>query len=68
MGVADHCKEYYYDVVLNGKIVERRGFACLMKGKDYESSVGILLLIPLKFQSFCGTTESRQPITLVIVR
>ena len=33
MGVADHCKEYYYDVVLNGKIVERRGFACLMKGK-----------------------------------
>ena len=46
MGVADHCKEYYYDVVLNGKIVERRGFACLMKGKDYESSRWYIIADP----------------------
>ena len=67
MGVADHCKEYYYDVVLNGKIVERRGFACLMKGKDYESSVGILLLIPL-VPPLWYYWKAGNPIALVIVR
>ena len=38
MGLGTNCKEHWYSVNINGNMVERKGYACLFKGKDYESS------------------------------
>ena len=38
MGLGTNCREHWYSVNINGKMVERKGYACLFKGKDYESS------------------------------
>ena len=38
MGLGSNCREHWYSVNINGNQVERKGYACLFKGKDYESS------------------------------
>ena len=38
MGLGSNCREHWYSVNINGNQVERNGYACLFKGKDYESS------------------------------
>ena len=38
MGLGSNFREHWYSVNINGKMVERKGNACLFKGKDYESS------------------------------
>ena len=38
MGLAESCKEHWYEVNINGQMVERKGYACLVKGNSYETS------------------------------
>jgi len=38
MGVGKQCRSFIYTSRLNDRNVERIGYACLMKGKDYETS------------------------------
>lgn len=38
MGLAEMCKEHWYEVNINGRMVERKGYACLVKGNSYETS------------------------------
>ena len=38
MGLAESCREHWYEVNINGQMVERKGYACLVKGNSYETS------------------------------
>jgi hypothetical protein len=38
MGVGKECRSFLYNSKLGDRRVERVGYACLMKGKDYETS------------------------------
>jgi len=38
MGVGKDCRSFSFISQLGGRNVERIGYACLMKGKDYETS------------------------------
>ena len=46
MGMGTQCQEHWYTILINGKQVERKGYACLFKGKDYESSKWYIVTSP----------------------
>ena len=46
MGIAKECREHWYSVNINGKKVQRKGYACLMQGKDYETSKWYIVTSP----------------------
>ena len=46
MGIAKECREHWYSVNINGRMVERKGYACLMQGKDYETSKWYIVTSP----------------------
>ena len=46
MGMGKQCREHWYSVLIGGKRVERKGYACLMQGKDYETSKWYIVTSP----------------------
>ena len=46
MGMGTQCQEHWYTILINGKQVQRKGYACLFKGKDYESSKWYIVTSP----------------------
>ncbi len=46
MGMAKECREHWYSVNINGRMVERKGYACLFQGKDYETSKWYIVTSP----------------------
>jgi len=46
MGLGKNCREHEYEIFLNRSRVTRKGYACLFKGKDYESSKWYIVTSP----------------------
>ena len=46
MGLGKECREHWYKIRLNGRMVDKRGFACLFKGDSYETSKWYIVKSP----------------------
>ena len=46
MGLGQNCHEHWYTIRLNGQMVDKKGYACQFKGKDYEHTKWYIVKSP----------------------
>ena len=46
MGLGKQCREYWYKIRLSGQMVNKKGYACLFAGDNYETSKWYIVKSP----------------------
>jgi|TARA_B100001559_G_scaffold299834_1_gene285425 hypothetical protein len=46
MGLGKNCREHWYNIRLNGRMVKQKGYACQFKGDSYETTKWYIVKSP----------------------